>query len=77
MDPIVNDYGFYTKEDTTEIFDKNDALLQIYEKINTLLMNLEANPEKKTIVWPNRQEHVQKFRNELKEILTSVGITVN
>ena len=45
--------------------DKIDAL---YNMIIPLLNNLQKNPEKEYIYWPNRLEKVEEFRDKLTEV---------
>ena len=45
--------------------DKIDAL---YNMIIPLLNNLQKNPEKEYIFWPNRLEKVEEFRDKLTEV---------
>ena len=45
--------------------DKIDAL---YNMIIPLLNNLQKNPEKEYIYWPNRLDKVEEFRDKLTEV---------
>ena len=40
----------------------------LYNMIMPLLNNLQANPEKEYIYWPNRVDKVEQFRDKLTEI---------
>lgn len=42
---------------------------QLYTAIMALLKNLEKNPEKEYIRWPNRAESVKNFRIKIEEIM--------
>ena len=52
----------------TEVQDKIDAL---YNMIMPLLNNLQKNPEKEYIYWPNRMDKVESFRDQLTEVYKS------
>lgn len=52
----------------TEVQDKIDAL---YNMIMPLLNNLQKNPEKEYIYWPNRMNKVESFRDQLTEVYKS------
>ena len=45
--------------------DKCDTL---YNMIQPLLNNLQKNPEKEYIYWPNRLEKVEEFSDKLNEV---------
>ena len=42
----------------------------LYNMIQPLLNNLQKNPEKEYIYWPNRMEKVEEFSDKLKEVYT-------
>lgn len=44
---------------------------QLYNMIIPLLNNLQKNPEKEYIYWPNRMERVEAFRDALTEVYQS------
>ena len=44
---------------------KVDAL---FNMIMPLLNNLQKNPEKEYIYWPNRTEKIEQFRDKLQEV---------
>ena len=52
----------------TEVQDKIDSL---YNMIMPLLNNLQKNPEKEYIYWPNRMEKVEAFRDALTKVYNS------
>jgi len=52
----------------TEVQAKIDSL---YNMIMPLLNNLQKNPEKEYIYWPNRMEKVEAFRDALTKVYTS------
>ena len=54
-----------TKAASTSTQDKLDKL---YNAIGPLLNNLEANPEKEYIKWPNRVEKVEAFEDHIQKI---------
>jgi uncharacterized protein Yka (UPF0111/DUF47 family) len=47
------------------IQDKCDTL---YKMIQPLLNNLQKNPEKEYIYWPNRLEKVEEFSDKINEV---------
>jgi hypothetical protein len=40
----------------------------LYSSILPFLDNLCKNPEKSTIIWPNRVEKIEQFKKKLKQI---------
>ena len=48
--------------------DKCDTL---YNMIQPLLSNLQKNPEKEYIYWPNRLAKVEEFSDKLNEVYTA------
>jgi hypothetical protein len=77
---IENDFGFTFVEDTSELLkeeSENDkAKIEIleekldllYNSILPFLDNLCKNPDKTTIVWPNRVEKIKDFKEKLYKI---------
>lgn len=76
MQEIDDDFGF-TIVDQTELTSGQDALTlqlqQLYNAIIPLLKNLKANPDKDTIVWPNRAVKIDEFKTKIDKI---VGDTI-
>ena len=76
MQEIDDDFGF-TIVDQTELTSGQDALTsqlqQLYNAIIPLLKNLKANPDKDTIVWPNRAIKIDEFKTKIDKI---VGDTI-
>lgn len=54
-----------SKEQVEELQSRIDLL---YNSIEPFLDNLSKNPEKSTILWPNRVEKIQEFKTRLKDI---------
>jgi len=52
-------------KETLTIQDKCDTL---YKMIQPLLNNLQKNPEKEYIYWPNRLEKVEEFSDKINEV---------
>jgi uncharacterized protein Yka (UPF0111/DUF47 family) len=52
-------------EEALTIQDKCDTL---YKMIQPLLNNLQKNPEKEYIYWPNRLEKVEEFSDKINEV---------
>jgi hypothetical protein len=75
----TNDFGFFFEDDQSQTISKAEtsretavvAANKLYERINTLLVKLEENPDKPTINWPDRVNHIAKFRKELQSILNA------
>ena len=51
-----------------EVQTLRDKLLALRRSIEPLLKNLEANPEKAYIHWPDRTSKVKAFRSKLDSI---------
>ena len=51
--------------DTKEMQDKMDTM---YNAMIPLLNNLQKNPEKEYIYWPNRLEKVEEFSDKINEV---------
>ena len=45
-----------------------ERLEKMYSSIQPLLDNLQKNPDKDYIFWPNRTEKIEEFRKRLTEI---------
>jgi hypothetical protein len=57
-------------QNTTEkIEDLQKRLNLLYQSIIPFLDNLCKNPEKSTILWPNRVEKIESFKQKLKQIV--------
>jgi len=66
------DFGFTTVSE--EVITKgqqelNTQLQQLYNAIIPLLKNLQANPDKEYILWPNRVEKVKEFKAKIDSIV--------
>lgn len=69
------DFGF-TFSDSNEIHEKiksdvNDKAQGLRKMIMPLLNNLMKNPEKDTIVWPNREKKIKDFIKKMDEYINS------
>ena len=73
-----NDFGFAAIDEAdiptaaTQIVAREESdrrLKNMYDAITPLLANLKSNPDKDTILWPNRKESVEKFEKKLLDIL--------
>jgi hypothetical protein len=65
------DFGFTfsdSEEMKTQAVDKAEGLRKM---IMPLLNNLMKNPEKDTIVWPNRDKTIKKFIKEMDDYMKS------
>lgn len=63
-----------TKEEVTLATNQALSLQEkcdtLYNMIMPLLNNLQKNPNKEYIYWPNRNDKVEEFRDKLTEIYT-------
>ena len=65
------------KEELTRTSSKLDTavethqqkLQQLYQLIMPLLLNLQQNPEKEYIYWPNRAEKIKKFIDQVNKLV--------
>lgn len=65
------DFGFTfsdTEELKTQAVDKAEGLRKM---IMPLLNNLMKNPEKDTIVWPNREKTIKQFIKKMDDHMQS------
>lgn len=59
-------------EQVTEVASATqDKIDTLYNMIMPLLNNLQTNPEKEYIYWPNRMDKVEAFRDQLTEVYKS------
>lgn len=70
-----DDFGF-TFTDSQEIQTKvaaatEDKLAGLRKLIMPLLKNLMKNPEKDTIVWPNRKQKIEEFIKKMDDYISS------
>jgi len=66
------DFGFTTisETDLTSGQDQLTKQLQsLYNAIIPLLKNLQSNPDKDYINWPNRVKKIQEFKTKIDEIV--------
>jgi len=66
------DFGFTTisEADLTSGQDQLTKQLQsLYNAIIPLLKNLQSNPDKDYINWPNRVKKIQEFKTKIDEIV--------
>jgi len=67
-----DDFGFTIvgEEEITSGQDQlNNQLQLLYNAIIPLLKNLQANPEKEYILWPNRLERIKEFKAKIDGIV--------
>lgn len=71
-----DDFGFsvVNAEDVIAVIEANPrnvkiSMIKIFDKINPLLRKLEDNPDKDYIHWPNRQERIRQFREDLQTLI--------
>ena len=66
-----NDFGF-SFANTEEIkMEANDKVEGLRKMIMPLLNNLMKNPEKDTIVWPDREKKIQAFIKKMDDYINS------
>lgn len=63
-----SDFGFSFLHAEEMKKDETNQIEKMYATIMPLLNNLEKNPEKDTIYWPNRVEKIQQFKKKLQSI---------
>lgn len=64
-----HDFGFTFDDYDPEVNGSWDSKFQELKKmILPLLNNLMKNPEKNTIVWPNRVERIKKFIDDIGKL---------
>jgi hypothetical protein len=51
-----------------QVEDLQNRVDLLYRSILPFLDNLCKNPEKSTILWPNREEKIEAFKKRLKQI---------
>ena len=67
----INDFGF-TFSDSEEIKAQSvDKVHGLRKMIIPLLNNLMKNPEKDTIVWPNRDKTIKAFIKKMDDYIAS------
>jgi hypothetical protein len=68
----VKNFAAKTKEgldiSKVEVDDLHKRVDLLYNTIVPFLDNLCKNPEKSTILWPNRVDKIQQYKSRLKQI---------
>lgn len=67
-----NDFGFSFSDEKETLLASEELTNQLqllYNAIIPLLKNLKANPDKDTIVWPNRVEKIDQFKTKIDNIV--------
>lgn len=66
-----DDFGF-TFVDSNEMQQQsNDKVQGLRDMIMPLLNNLKKNPDKDTIVWPNRDKQIDSFIKKMDKYIKS------
>ena len=68
---VKEDQGKLQQENKTSkgrVKDLEERLDLLYRSILPFLNNLCKNPENSTILWPNRVEKIEQFKDRLKNI---------
>jgi signal transduction protein with GAF and PtsI domain len=68
---VVQNVAAKAEESQSEIERLTEKLTKLRNAIEPLLSNLEANPEKSYIHWPDRTAKVKAFRGHLDKIMKS------
>jgi hypothetical protein len=69
-----NDFGFTftdSEELTAKAVQAEDKVQGLRKMIMPLLENLMKNPEKDTIVWPDRDKRIKKFIKDMDKYINS------
>lgn len=69
---LDEDFGFTIVSETELTADQkqlNSQLQQLYNAIIPLLKNLQANPEKEYILWPDRATKIKQFKKKIDDIV--------
>ena len=69
-----DDFGFTftdSQEIQTKVSASEDKLAGLRKLIMPLLKNLMKNPEKDTIVWPNRKQKIEEFIKKMDDYIKS------
>lgn len=69
-----DDFGFSAVSEeelnsSSAVADLEKRLDTLYNAILPLLKNLEKNPDKEYILWPNRLKKIQEFRQKIEKIV--------
>jgi uncharacterized protein (DUF342 family) len=64
----VQQYTAKVEVASTEVEQLKEKLVMLRKAIEPLLKNLEQNPEKQYIHWPDRTSKVKAFRSKLDQI---------
>ena len=70
-DDDFNDFGFTFVDSEDSKTQTNDKVQGLRDMIMPLLNNLMKNPEKDTIVWPNRDKAIKTFINKMDNYIKS------
>lgn len=68
-----DDFGFSftdSKEIEIKVTATEDKLQGLKDMIMPLLKNLMKNPEKDTIIWPNRKQKIEEFIKKMENYIS-------
>jgi hypothetical protein len=79
---IDDDFGFSAVSEDELVSSEQEIMLsaeakyrarlkEMYDMVLPLLNNLQKNPEKEYIKWPNRAEKIEQFKLKLKSLVDS------
>lgn len=68
---IVSKYKNESAVNQNELTKWKSKCSEMHSMIMPLLNNLKKNPDKPTIVWPNREEKINDFIKKLNDVLES------
>lgn len=66
-----NDFGFSFAHTDDIKLEANDKVQGLRNMIMPLLNNLMKNPEKDTIVWPDREKKIKAFIKKMDEYINN------
>ena len=66
-----DDFGFTFSDSEEQKAQSNDKVQGLRDMIMPLLNNLMKNPDKDTIVWPNRDKKIKQFIKKMDDYINS------
>lgn len=68
---FANDMAEELQTTTSELERHQNKAQEIVNMVMPLLNNLKKNPEKPTIVWPDREKKINDFIKKMNDVLKS------
>jgi hypothetical protein len=66
-----DDFGFTFSDSEEQKAQSKDKVQGLRDMIMPLLNNLMKNPDKDTIVWPNRDKKIKQFIKKMDDYINS------